>query len=44
MKITVIGEELNNNDALEQFSIDVLTGLCSKPKMLPAKYFYDDIS
>ena len=43
MKITVIGEELKNNDALEQFSIDVLTGLCSKPKMLPAKYFYDDI-
>ncbi len=27
----------------EQFAIDVLTGLCSSPKQLPSKYFYDDI-
>ena len=26
----------------EQFSIDVLTGLCSQPKSISAMYFYDD--
>lgn len=26
----------------EQFSLDILTGLCSFPKYIPAKYFYDD--
>lgn len=29
-------------DAREQFALDVLTGLCSSPKYIPAKYFYDD--
>ncbi|MDR2876916.1 MAG: L-histidine N(alpha)-methyltransferase [Chromatiales bacterium] len=29
-------------DAHEQFALDVLTGLCSSPKQIPAKYFYDD--
>ncbi len=42
MKISVIGKEASTEDTNEQFSIDVLTGLCSKPKALPAKYFYDD--
>lgn len=26
----------------DQFAIDVLTGLCSSPKQLSSKYFYDD--
>ncbi len=42
MKISQIGKELSVDDSFEQFSIDVLTGLCSSPKALPAKYFYDD--
>ncbi len=42
MKVTIVNQEKKTDDALEQFSIDVLTGLCSKPKNLPAKYFYDD--
>ncbi len=29
-------------DAREQFALDVLTGLCTSPKQIPAKYFYDD--
>lgn len=44
MKITNI---LNENEAkdkfiINQFAIDVLTGLCASPKSLSAKYFYDD--
>lgn len=27
----------------EQFALDVLTGLCSAPKRIPTKYFYDDV-
>jgi dimethylhistidine N-methyltransferase len=36
-------EEENKISHKEQFAIDVLTGLCSSPKQLPSKYFYDDI-
>lgn len=45
MEITkLIDHGLMDEDALkEQFGIDVLTGLCAKPKTLSAKYFYDDI-
>ncbi|MDA8793275.1 L-histidine N(alpha)-methyltransferase [Bacteriovoracaceae bacterium] len=32
-----------SHDHREQFAMDVLTGFCSNPKFLPAKYFYDDI-
>jgi dimethylhistidine N-methyltransferase len=31
-----------NGGAIEQFSLDVLTGLSAHPKYIPAKYFYDD--
>lgn len=45
MQITkLIDQGLIDEDSLkEQFGIDVLTGLCAKPKTLSAKYFYDDI-
>ncbi len=45
MKISKVSQEVNNsaNQDREQFSIDVLTGFCSTPKNLSAKYFYDDI-
>jgi L-histidine N-alpha-methyltransferase len=40
----LIDQGLMDEDAQkEQFAIDVLTGLCTKPKTLSAKYFYDDI-
>lgn len=44
MEITDLtaGPETTGNDSLEQFAVDVLTGLCSHPKSIPAKYFYDD--
>ncbi|ACA86722.1 L-histidine N(alpha)-methyltransferase [Shewanella woodyi] len=44
MEITkLIDEGLFDEEAQkEQFAIDVLTGLCAKPKKLSAKYFYDD--
>lgn len=35
-------ENADLNSFKEQFAIDVLTGLCSSPKSIPSKYFYDD--
>ena len=32
----------DSNSGKEQFAFDVLSGLSSTPKSLPAKYFYDD--
>lgn len=32
----------NYKEENDSFAIDVLTGLCSQPKQLSAKYFYDD--
>ncbi len=45
MKITTLTHETVDQSLahIDQFAIDVLTGLCSKPKNIPAKYFYDDI-
>lgn len=38
---------LSKPDALggttEQFALDILTGLCSSPKSISSKYFYDDV-
>ena len=44
MEISRLSHENNRNEnsEKEQFAIDVLTGLCSNPKSLSAKYFYDD--
>lgn len=43
MEITdLTGGRDPGNDGLEQFAMDVLTGLCSRPKSIPPKYFYDD--
>ena len=33
----------SKQDPTEQFGLDVLMGLSSKPKSLPPKYFYDDL-
>ncbi len=44
MKISRLSQETKqeHNSQTEQFAIDVLTGLCSNPKNISAKYFYDD--
>ena len=36
------GRKKNTFDQREQFAMDLLMGLCSKPKRVPSKYFYDD--
>lgn len=45
MKISNLSDDNFNSGEYEedQFTMDVLMGFCSKPKELPAKYFYDDI-
>ncbi len=44
MEISKLSRENQPNENLvkEQFAIDVLMGLCSNPKKISAKYFYDD--
>lgn len=40
----LIKQNLADNHSYEdQLAIDVLTGLCAKPRNLSAKYFYDDV-
>ena len=45
MKISTLttDDRFGAEAAREQLAIDVLTGLSSHPKRLPAKYFYDDV-
>jgi dimethylhistidine N-methyltransferase len=43
MQTTSLQTSQNSLSAKEQFAIDVLMGLSSKPKSLSAKYFYDDM-
>ena len=44
MKITNVSnvQIAQDDNVKEQFALDVLTGLCSTPKNISAKYFYDD--
>ena len=44
MKITNVSnvQVAQEDNVKEQFALDVLTGLCSTPKNISAKYFYDD--
>ena len=43
MKIlNLIGDKLSPDGLKEQFSLDVLIGLSSKPKSISPKYFYND--
>ena len=45
MEITRLSHEVFKSEGSdnEQFAVDVLTGLCSEPKGISAKYFYDDL-
>ena len=40
--INLIGDELSPDGLKEQFALDVLIGLSSKPKRISPKYFYND--
>ncbi|MEM7645676.1 MAG: L-histidine N(alpha)-methyltransferase [Pseudomonadota bacterium] len=42
MEFINLNSNTNTGESDEQFSNDVLMGLCSSPKSLSAKYFYDD--
>lgn len=42
MKITHLIEESSYDQFNENFAMDILVGLCSNPKRIPSKYFYDD--
>ena len=43
MKIlNLIGDKLSPDGLREQFALDVLIGLSSKPKSISPKYFYND--
>ncbi len=39
----ILDHETSDSSQKEQFSMDVLMGLCSTPKTISSKYFYDDI-
>ena len=42
MELSKLNNEQSRLPSNEQFAIDVLMGLCSSPKKLSPKYFYDD--
>lgn len=42
MEVTKLINDQGDTSFREQFSMDVLIGLCSSPKNISAKYFYDD--
>lgn len=42
MEISQLIEPSSFEQLNENFAIDVLVGLCSQPKRIPSKYFYDD--
>ena len=42
MEISNLDKNQNKLSMNEQFALDVLMGLCSSPKTISPKYFYDD--